>query len=89
MKYEHNPGICTTGNQVEVGKEYDYHETLPTMNSRVRVLKDESDAEGVKLNLLIVAGDYVGKSFSFFAAHGQYGYGGMARLFDPGTYIHA
>lgn len=88
-RYPNNPMICTKDDEIRVGGEYDYHETGPSINVRVRVLEDRSDEEFVRLLVEWLAGDQgVGSAPSEISMrHGQFGYGGMHRLFDAGTYV--
>ena len=85
MKYDHNQ-ICTKDNEVEVGKDYDYKEDSSIF--RVRVVKEESDKEGIGFKLEILEGPEKGTSFSCWAANGKYAYSGMWRLYDLNTYVN-
>lgn len=87
-RYPENPGICTRDHLIEVGAEYDYHETMPTTNIRVRVVEDRSDEGRVELLLEALGGDAPpGDTFAYSMVHGRFAFGGMARLFPAGEYV--
>lgn len=86
--YNHNQ-ICTTGKRVDVDKQYCYYED--GMACEVTVFEDNSDDEGIRLKLGIVAAPpkslfKVGYTFEVFACAGRYAYWGMWRLYDSGEY---
>lgn len=86
MKYDHNQ-ICTTGKEVKVGKAYQYKEA--SWIADVKVISEISDASGISFELKILRQNYkigIEDTFTCWAAHGKYGYSGMWRLFDLGTY---
>jgi hypothetical protein len=88
-KYNHNQ-ICTKDSEIEVGKKYQYYESLPTIIADVKVLEDNSDEEylSFKLKVLKDLGGTIqeGEIFHISAAQGHYAYAGMWRLYDLGTY---
>ncbi len=86
MVYTHNQ-ICTTGNDVTVGQKYIYKED--SYIADVIVLKDNSDEKGIGFKLKVLKENYqlCNKTFDCWAATGNYGYSGMWRLFDYGSYM--
>jgi hypothetical protein len=91
MKYSHNQ-VCTNNGEIEVGKEYDYKESLPTIISLVKVLADTSNEEFIEFELEVIKSFHnfpkTGEKFSVSARRGHYAYGGMWRLWDAGTYTN-
>ncbi|MBA7659154.1 hypothetical protein ES703_67125 [subsurface metagenome] len=90
MKFDHNQ-ICTRNNEIEVGKQYIYRESLPTIIAEVKILSDDSDKEFIRFTVVVIKsrGSFpkVGEQFSISAKRGHYAYGGMWRLEDSGTYL--
>jgi hypothetical protein len=87
-KYDHNQ-ICTTNNEIEVGETYCYKED--SFIAQVKVLDDNTKPNGIGFELEVIK-SYLnlmkaGDIFSVWAADGKYGYSGMWRLYDKGTYI--
>ena len=85
-KYQHNQVYV----DIVVGETYCYYEDGQACN--VKLLEDNSDAEGVKFKLEILdaprKSDFkVGAIFDVFASSGDYCYSGMWRLYPVGEYI--
>lgn len=90
MKYESNH-ICTTNNEVEVGKEYQYSEEGHVCDVVVLEQEEKEDWFEFKLKVLTTSRttDFFSKGnvFTCGAVKGMYAYSGMWRLYDKGTYI--
>lgn len=92
MKYQSNY-ICTKDSEIEVGKQYQYKETLPSCIWKVTVMADNSTAGEVSFNLRVdevLQGDArdVGHifDFSYNTKYANGAYAGMVRLYDAGEY---
>lgn len=85
MKFDHNQ-VQTQGDEVQVGECYQYKED--SWIADVRVLATRSDGEGIGFKLEVLQCNYpLGEPvFDCWAALGHYGYNGMWRLYDAGTY---
>lgn len=89
MKFEGN-FVMTAKGEVEEGKEYQYYESMPTVICNVIVvnLHHSADGYGFKLKVTkpITNNISEGDEFEVSAAHGNYAYGGMWRLYDKDSY---
>lgn len=88
MRYEHNQ-ICTKDNEIVIGEIYDYEED--DWIAEVKIIKDTSDKDGIGFDCKILRQNYKidnEKIFNCWAANGHYGYNGMWRLYDRGTYTN-
>jgi len=91
MKFEGN-FVMTTNHDVEEGKEYCYYESMPSVicNVLVKELYNKEDRYGFKLEVTkpITSNISIGDIFDVSAAHGNYAYGGMWRLYDKDAYTN-
>lgn len=91
MKFEGN-FVCTKDKEVEIGKEYQYYESMPTCicNVLIEDMHNNEDGYGFKFKVTKALTNNVveGNIFDVAAAHGNYAYGGMWRLYDKDTYTN-
>ncbi len=89
MKFDHNQ-ICTSNDEIEVGKQYIYRESLPLIIAEVKILSDNSDEESIRFTAEVIKSRdnffKVGEQLSISARLGHYAYSGMWRLEDSGAY---
>lgn len=85
--------VCTNNSLVEVGKQYQYKESVPTCIYNVTVIEDNSKDTFVHLRLRVdevVQGEEAGVGtildFLFAQEFSNIVYAGMARLYDKGGY---
>lgn len=91
MKQKFNGNfVMTTNSEVETGEEYCYYESMPTVICNVKVIDMHNDENGYgfsfEVTVPITKNINVGDRFSVGAAHGNYAYGGMWRLYNKGEY---
>lgn len=90
MKFEGN-FVMTKNNEVNVGDEICYYESLPLMVCDCLVLDLWKNQEEYGFKLQVVKpiskhGGTPGEVFEVSAVHGHYAYGGMWRIYDKGEY---
>lgn len=90
MKFDHNQ-ILTRDKEIEVGKQYIYRESMPSILAEVKILADDSDEEFIRFTVEVIKSreDFtkIDGQFTISARRGHYAYGGMWRLEDSGTYL--
>ena len=88
MKFE-SSHICTTGKEIEVGKQYQYKEDGWICD--VTILEDTSDDEKIEFKLRIDKKldwpEGMTDDFTVSAARGPGAYNGMWRLWNLGEYV--
>ena len=81
--------ICTDNNEVEVGKKYQYYESMPLVICDVKVIEDNSDEKYVSLKLKVlkyIAGIKLKKGYEFSVSmiNEPGAFSGMWRLYPEG-----
>ena len=89
-RYNNCNSICTQDSVIEVGKEYQFYESIPLMIVNVVLIEDNSTEDRVKLKLKCIRSYKnsvgVGHEFEVSMINEPIGFSGMWRLYELGEY---
>lgn len=91
MKYN-SSHIHTQDNEIEVGKEYQYYESMPNVIANIKIIEDNSTDDMIAFKVEVTDDSLskwvrVGDQFDITATRENIAYGGMWKIYDKDTYV--